>query len=291
MDVGMVLLPLGVMVALGLSVALWSRIVPWPWALLAAALLGVLFSRLGFGPAELLGRDALLRGLGLFCLCGAGALTFLANRSRRRAELAASAAPQSLDEAAAVVRATGRPLQGIFRGRIASDEAVTSPSGVVCAFFEAELRAPADGGRKGPLLTSDRGFGTTLWLKGERAVAAVAFDPRALEAPEETRRCTLLGQLAVGMKAALADGEAPVEVNAFERVGRLGESCLVVGELRPGPSRGSWEIRGAARGPAPVVVGHDASVLGRRARRLCAVYFGAAVLLCACAAWLLSRAG
>ena len=303
MDTGILLTPLAVMAALGLTVAAfgWGRTGSGPRVSSRTVLVGALVlvlvmvvaGRLGAGPSSLVGRDTLARVLGLAMLMGAGVLTFLAARVRRGAELSVSAAPQSLDDAARAVRATGKPVQGIFRGRIACDEAVTSPSGVVCAFYEAELRAPADGRRKGPLLSTERGFGTTLWLKGERAMAAVSFSPAQLTAPEELRRCTMLGRVSAGLQAALADGAEPhaMEVTAFERIGRLGDSCLVVGELRAGPVPGSWEIRGAGRGPAPVVVGHNAAVLGRGALGRAATYFSAAVVLCASAAWVLARHG
>ncbi len=301
MDIGVLLTPVAVMAALGLTVAAfgWGRAGSRPHftsrsVLLAAVGLvavAVVLGRFGVGPTSPVGQETLGKGLGLGLLLGAAALTWRAARTRRGAELSVTAAPQALDEAAKVVRVTGKPLAGVFRGRIACDEAVTSPSGVVCAFYEAELRAPADGRRKGPLLSTERGFGTTLWLKGERTVAAVSFSPAQLTAPEELRRCTLMGRLSTGLQTALAGGDEPLEATSHERLGRLGESCLVVGELRPGPVPGSFEIRGAGRGPAPVVVGHDASVLGRGALGRAAAYFAAAVLCCAGAAWVLARYG
>ncbi len=311
MDVGLLWVPLGVMGAAGLMVAAlsWgsSRVTAFPamgapgllrpgvWAAALGLLVLTFVAQLGVVPGLsgfALGTETLALLCGVAMLSGAGALTWRANRLRRSAELAISSEPLSLDQAVERARATGKPVQGIFRGRIASDEVVTSPSGVVCAFYASELRAGgAVPDRKGPLVSSERGFGTTLWLKGERVTASVSFHPELLRAPEEIRRCTVFSRMTAGLRGAIAEGELPEEVTAFERIGRLGDACYVVGELRAGPVSGGWEIRGAGSGPAPVVVGVEPKGLGGSALKRAVASFAAAVALCIGAAWLLASFG
>ncbi len=307
MDVGLMWLPLCVMAAAGLTVAAWGfggaassgvafpspstlRLRPLVWAAVAAV--SVLLVQV-FLAGPHIGAEALARLTGGGLLVAAGALTGRANRLRRSAELASAKEPLALDAAVQRARETGRPVQGLFRGRIGSDEVVTSPSGVVCAFYDSELRAgraSVRGERSGPLLSTERGFGQTLLLKGERVTAEVAFHPSHLRAPEEIRRCTVFERISPGLRESLAEGAGiPSEVTAYERIGRLGDACLVAGELRPGSTAGTWEIRGAGSGPAPVVVGHDATVLGRSALRRAMACFAVAVSLCIGAAWLLAR--
>jgi hypothetical protein len=72
---------------------------------------------------------------------------------------------------------------------------------------------------------------------------------------------------------------------SYERVGKLGEECLVVGELSE-DAEGTYVLRGREGGPAMVVLGNagpgTGAVLARRAWSL----FTAAGALTVAAAWI-----
>ena len=260
----------------------------WPlWAVLLIAIgVALLLSSAGLGPSEWMSARTFEQVVGTAALATACAVAFTGTRLRRRAELLLSSAPRELDEVVNRLRGGERSAQGVFRGRIGADEDVTSPGGVVCAFYEAQLRQPTIDGRKGSLLGTERASPDTLWLRGERVQALVAFSIDDAFGPEETRKCQVAQRLAFDEGRAFADGELPTDAVSFEKLGRRGEHCLVVGELRPGPTEGSYLIRGAAGGPAMVVMADDVLAIARRVLRRSWVCFGIASVLCGAAAWL-----
>jgi hypothetical protein len=225
----------------------------------------------------------LLFGLAPFlALAFAVSMATAATRLRRRGEVLASCAPSGIDGAAAELESGGRPVVGIFSGRIGADGAVTSPSGTVCAFYGARVREVREPGRKGAIVSHQRAAGARLWIRGERAHASVAFSPSQVFAAEEARPGMSPGRF------ALDDGTTD-RVVSHERVGRIGESCFALGRLEWGDAPGSCVIRGVAGGPAAILIGVSHAALGREWRLRSWVYFaGAAALTCA-AAWLLAR--
>lgn len=229
---------------------------------------------------ELLGRAV---GGGLLVL--AAVLALRGSRVRLRADALRGRAPLSLDEAVAALRAGRAPGWGVYSGRLEVPEALTSPGGVPCAFYDAEVHAVGPGGRKGPLLSRERAYSPVLVLRGDKVRASVCFAPSALLAPVEVRRCLAAPVLA---EAELL-GEPP-DALSWERVGAPGEPCLVVGELRRGLAEGAYELRGRDGRPALVVLGNEAPGTGVLLARRAWGHFAAAGALSLAAVLMLARA-
>ncbi|MFL5353342.1 hypothetical protein [Archangium sp.] len=262
----------------------------WPlaWFGLLAVLFAIVALRYRAGPFMWLSLGALGDGVGVVLLVVAAGLAVAGSRVRVRADALRAEAPRSLDEGVAALRQGHAPRWGVYRGRLASSDQVTSPGGVVCAFYEAELRGVMADGSKGPLLSVERAYAPLLQVRGEKAEAAVSFSPKLLLAPMRIRRCQMGKPLAETGTGVPAEGQAVEEALSYERVGKLGEECLVVGELKPGPVPGVYELRGKQGGPAMVILGNEGegtgTVLTRRAWRL----FAAAGGLTVVAAWVLA---
>lgn len=262
----------------------------WPlaWFGLLAVLFAIVALRYRAGPFMWLSPGALGDGAGVALLVAAAGLAVAGSRIRVRGEALRAEAPRSIDEGVAALRQGQSPRWGVYRGRLASSDQVTSPGGVVCAFYEAELREVMADGSKGPLLSVERAYAPLLQVRGEKAEAAVSFSPKLLLAPMRIRRCQMGKPLAETGTGVPAEGQAVEEALSYERVGKLGEECLVVGELRPGPVPGVYELRGRQGGPAMVILGNEGegtgTVLTRRAWRL----FAAAGGLTVAAAWVLA---
>jgi hypothetical protein len=262
----------------------------WPmaWFGLLAVLFALVALRDGAGPFTWVSLGALGDGLGLALLVAAAGLAAVGSRVWVRADALRAEAPRSIDEGVAELRAGRSPGWGVYRGRLASSDQVTSPGGVVCAFYEAELRGVMPDGSKGPLLSMERAYAPVLQVRGERAEAAVSFSPKLLLAPVRILRCQMGQPLAETGTGVPAEGRVVEESLSYERVGRLGEECLVVGELRQGPVPGVYELRGKQGGPAMVILGNagegTGTVLARRAWKLFALAGGLTVA----AAWVLA---
>ncbi|ATB34023.1 hypothetical protein [Melittangium boletus] len=258
---------------------------PLAWFALLAVLYSLVALRYGTGPFTWVSLGALGHGMGAGLLVGAAGLAAAGSRVRVRADALKAEAPRGIDEGVAALRQGQVPHWGVYRGRLAASDSVTSPGGVVCAFYEAEVRARRADGGKGSLLSVERAYAPLLQVKGEKAEAALSFSPRLLLAPQRTRPCLLGLPAEAGAANVPAEGLPPEEALSYERVGKLGEECLVVGELRPGPVPGVYELRGRQGGPAMVILGNQGettgSVLTRRAWRL----FAAAGGLTVAAAW------
>ena len=263
----------------------------WPlaWFGLLAGVFALVALRYRTGPLTWVSPGTFGDGVGFALLIAAAGLAVAGSRVRVRADTLRAEAPRSIDEGVAELRAGRSPGWGVYRGRLASSDQVTSPGGVVCAFYEAELRGVMPDGSKGPLLSVDRGYAPLLQVRGERAEAAVSFTPKLLLAPVSIRRCQLaMPRVGSGPEELPAEGVKAEEALSYERVGKLGEECLVVGELRKGPVPGVYELRGKQGGPAMVILGNagegTGTVLTRRAWRL----FAAAGGLTVAAAWVLA---
>jgi hypothetical protein len=193
-------------------------------------------------------------------------------------------APRSLDEGVAALRADRSPGWGVYRGRLGSSEQLMSPGGVVCVFYEAELRGAMPDGSKGPLLSVERGYAPLVLVRGERVEVVVGFSPQQLLAPVGIRRCGP----GVG-PGVLVEGRRPEEAAlSYERVGKPGEECLVVGELRRGRVEGAYELRGRQGGPALVILGAERAGTGAVLARQAWGLFMLAGALVVLAAWMLS---
>jgi hypothetical protein len=226
-----------------------------------------------------------LTGVALLAL--AAFLTVRGVRLRSRAEILQAVAPQDVDEAVAALPRAGKP--GVFRGRLAARGPVTSPAGLVCAFYESELRASEPGGR-GTLLTQERAQAALVSLRGERHEAALSFSPSELIAPVEPLRCSASASMASLDPRVPAGAEPVAEATSHERVGRLGEPCLVVGRLEPGLARGRFALKGLQGGAALLVLGLDADAAASRLARQAWALLAASAALVVAAAFLLSRA-
>lgn len=271
------------------ALASTSRL-PLAWFGLLAVGLVLLASGLLTGrPVTLVSQENVARGGALVLVVLAAALVLLGTRTRTRADTLVGSAPRSIDEAVEALRAGREPGWGVYRGKLGASDPLLSPGGVECGFYDAEVRAiMADGGR-GPLLCTERAYSDLLILRGERVGVTVKVAPSQVLAPVQIRRC-VDSRLPVASEVwERAEGQ-PLEALSWERVGRLGEPCLVVGELQPGPVRGSYVLRGKEGGPAMLVLGGEGQgtgeVLTRKAWRL----FAAAGALSVAAVVVLSRA-
>lgn len=259
---------------------------PLAWGAVAAVVLAFFASRLGLAPAELLSRTSFMRGVALFALgCSAVAL-MLAFKARSRASACYQARPLSVDEAISALRA-GQATEGVFEGQVSCEEPVTSPGGIVCVAYEAQLREPRVDGARGSLRSLERAYAHVLHLKGERQSAALLYHPGSLVAKEEIRRCRLSQRAPFAPSTVLASGEVATEALSYEKVLRMGEKCRVVGKLEPGVAKGSYRIKGIAGQPPLVLVGEEVSAAGRRFFRSALAHFAASAVLCLAAAWLL----
>lgn len=269
---------------------------PLMWfGLLALGSLCVVLQLRG-APTLALPTAPVAKALGLGLLVLAAGLAVRGSRTRSRADLIRASAPLPLDEAVAALRAGRAPGWGVYQGRLEAAELLTSPGGEPCAFFEAEVRAVAPDGRKGPLLARERAYAPALVLRGERVRASVRFSPASLLAPVEVRRC----QAVPGLVPASCYEQAPASVSgaagappealSWERVGAPGEKCLVVGELRRGPEEGTYLVSGRGGGAALVVLGPEALATGGSLARRAWGHFAAAGALSMAAALVLARA-
>lgn len=262
----------------------------WPlaWFGLLAVAFAIVSMRYGMGPLAWVSPRVFGSGMGFALLVAAAGLAVAGSRLWGRADTLKAEAPRSIDEGVAALRDGGTAEWGVYRGRLASSDQVTSPGGVVCAFYEAELREVMPDGSKGSLLSVERGYVPVLQVKGERMEAAVSFSPKLLLAPMQVRRCQLGKPLAGTGTEVPVEGGKVEESLSYERVGKLGEECLVVGELRQGPVPGVYELRGKQGGPAMVILGDacegTGTALSRRAWRM----FAAAGGLTVAAAWVLA---
>ncbi|MFP2905818.1 hypothetical protein ACLESD_12320 [Pyxidicoccus sp. 3LFB2] len=251
------------------------------------------------GHSAVVSAEILPKAAGLALLVVAAALAVRGSRSRTRADVLRGSVPRSLDEAVASLRSGQTPGWGVYQGSLDDAEALTSPGGVPCAFYEAEVREVAADGRKGPLLSRERAYAPALVLKGERVRASVRFSPSSLMAPVEVRRCKALpGTVPASWyePAPATDSGSPARVQSqepealsWERVGTPGETCFVVGELRRGPREGAYELCGRNGGPALVVLGPEAPATGGQLARRAWTHFAAAGALSMAAAFVLSQ--
>jgi hypothetical protein len=293
MDLWMLFAPLYAVALAGVcAVALaYGRRRAWPMVGLVCAASVLLVSRMGPRLSPWLGSPALGWGLGAVLLCVAGVVAYRAERPRGRAELLLSSAPTALDEAIDALRGSGHaPASWVLKGWLGTDSPVTSPGGVVCAFYEAELRGIGERGRKGPLLWLDRAFPEPLWLRGERSRATLSSGEVEPIAPERVRHCRLGRGFRIAGHGELAGELPPIEALSYERLGKLGERCLVAGVLRPGAREGSYVISGPRGAPPIVVVGQEPLEVARRLLRRAWGLYGGAVGLVIAAAFLLARA-
>jgi len=233
--------------------------------------------------------DGAGRSMGVGLLGLAAGLALLGSRARLRADALRGSAPRSIDEAVAELRAGKEPGWGVYQGRLGASDPVTSPGGVVCAFYDAELRSTGDQGRKGPLISQERAYALLITVRGERAEAAVSFSPSTMLAPVRVLRCQTDPRLVEPEAGELVQGRPVEEVLSYERVGKLGDHCLVVGELQRGPAPGSYVLRGKQGGPAMLVLGTEGPGMGQKLSRRAWGFFSAAGVLSVAAAFVLSR--
>jgi len=190
--------------------------------------------------------------LGIAASVGCLAAGWTAGQLWRHAELLRDAHACTVDEAIHLPawERDGRWL--LLDGRLGSPGEVTSPGGVVCAFYEAELRRVGMRGEPGRLVARERAVSLPLELRGLRTSVRLRFSPTRAAAPVAIRR-VLVG-LEQGSDEVLAEGDPPaIELLSWESVGKLGARALALGKLEQERS-GGWRLVGVAGGAAPVVL-------------------------------------
>jgi hypothetical protein len=190
--------------------------------------------------------------LGAAAAAGCLAAGWTAGQLWRHAELLRDAHPCTVDEAVHIPawERDGRWL--LLDGRLGSSGEVTSPGGVVCAFYEAELRLVGDRGEPGRLLARERAASLPLELRGLGTSVRLRFSPARAAAPVAIRR--VLVPLENEGGGVHAEGErASVEVLSWESVGKLGARALALGKLEADGDDG-WRLVGIGSGAAPVVL-------------------------------------
>jgi len=221
-----------------------------PLPVLAALLVaGVLSSVLAAGTP----LGWLLRWmLGLAAGLGCGGAGWTAGQLWKHSELLRLAPPRPVDEVLElpVRERTGRWF--VLDGRLGGSGEVTSPGGIVCAFYEAELRSVGDRGEPGRLLARERAASIPVELRGVRRSVSVRFSPLRAAAPVCIRRVLVPVERDTADVPAEGAGES-VEVLSWESVGKLGARALAVGKLEP-DGRGGWRLVGVAGGAAPLVL-------------------------------------
>lgn len=242
---------------------------------------------------------ALERPMGLLLLGAAVYFAVAASRARLCAEHLGRSVPLPLDDAveadepahspAAGSTALRRPAraEGVFAGRLEANGQVSSPGGVVGAFYEAEIRAVPGWGKRGALLSVDRDRAGRVFLAGVRSRAEIEVAPGSILGPTRARRCPGPGSLAFSPPQWLATGHLPPDAVSFERVGRLGEACLAVGRLRLDAS-GVCRLRGGFGGPPALVIGGDVPLAVAALLRRAWTQLALALACSAASAYLLS---
>lgn len=232
----------------------------------------------------------LARAAGLALLGGAALLALKGSRARRLAELMLARPPTPLDEAVEALRAGGAG-EGVFRGRLGAEQPLTSPGGLVCALYEAEVREAAPGGQRGSLISIEKALPAAVSLKGERVECRVELGAASVLGPRSVRRCTVGSELAMSAAPLLASGPAATDALSYERVGKLGETCLVVGRLtRSGHGELGYRVGPGLAAPVVLVLAPDATPYGRRLSRSAWACFAFAFALCAASAAVLASA-
>jgi len=221
-----------------------------PLPVLAGMLLAaVLAAALATGTAA---GSVLRTILGLAAGGGCIAAGWTAGQLWRHAELLRLAAPCTVDEAIHLPawERDGRWL--VLDGRLAATGEVTSPSGVVCAFYQAELRMVGERGEPGHLVARERAASLPLELKGHRESVRIRFSPSRAATPVSIRR--VLVPLDPDRGEVTAEGGAEtVEVLSWESVGKIGARALALGKLERDRA-GGWRLVGLAGGAAPIVL-------------------------------------
>ncbi len=289
MELRLALAPLYLAAIFGLAVAAiaWrTRSLPrWPGAAAACAAVAMTWavSEPGQGPGAWLSGKAATMVVGLALAAAAAALAALGNRQRRCAELMLSTAPVPIDEGAREARQARRPRPGLYRGRLATAEPVSSPGGVVSAFYEAEVRRKTGDGTRGSLLTRDRSSAPDVALRGERVEVAVDLGRSELLGPVRPRECRVTPVDGLALLRQAERGEPPADAVSLERVGKVGARCLIAGQLDPGPA-GQLRLHAPAGSPALVVLEGDGLAYGRSFRWKAWALFAASAAVCAASA-------
>jgi hypothetical protein len=256
-----------------------------PLPVLAGLLLGaVVVAALAAGTAV---GGFLRLGLGVAAAFGSAAAGWTAGQLWKHAELLRFARPCTVDEAIHLPRweRDGRWL--VLDGRLGSTGEVTSPGGVVCAFYEAELRTVGAHGVPGRLLTRERAASSPLELHGALTSVRVRFSSSRAAAPVCIRR--VLVPLEHGTAEVAAEGRSePVEVLSWESVGKLGARALALGKLERDRT-GAWRLVGIGGGAAPVVLPTEQESASEAWRAEAWRWSGVAVPLAVLAALCLGR--
>ena len=190
--------------------------------------------------------------LGVAAVAGCAGAGWTAGQLWRHAELLRDAQPCTVDEAIHLPPSERDGRWLLLDGRLGSTGEVTSPGGVVCAFYEAELRLVGERGHPGRLVARERAASLPLELRGLRRSVRVRFSAARAAAPVCIRRVLVPVERQTG--EVPAEGERPaVEVLSWEAVGKLGSRALALGKLELDRD-GGWRLVGIFGGAAPVVL-------------------------------------
>jgi hypothetical protein len=190
--------------------------------------------------------------LGVAASLGCLAAGWTAGQLWRHAELLRDARACTVDEAIHLPAWERDRRWLLLDGHLGSAGEVTSPGGVVCAFYEAELRRVGERGEPGRLVARERAVSLPLELRGLRTSVRLRFSATRAAAPVAIRR-VLVG-IEQGPDGVPAEGDPPsVELLSWESVGKLGARALALGKLER-ERDGGWRLVGIAGGAAPVVL-------------------------------------
>jgi hypothetical protein len=157
----------------------------------------------------------------------------------------------------------------LLEGRLGAVEPLISPGGILCAFYEAEIRTRSWLGR-GMLVSQERATARALYLQGDGERVRVEISEEGLHAPETEQRVLVDKPLGLGLRPVPAEGLPVEEAVSYEKVGRLNAPCAVLGLLER-DSRGDLVVRRAAGLDPLVFIGERESLkqrIGRRGARL-----------------------
>jgi hypothetical protein len=219
---------------------------------------------------------------GVGALLGAGYAAFNGARARNVAQVLLQREPNSVSD----VVGMGRTVVELVQGRLEGVGPVTSPGGILCAAYQAEL-VDAEEGSSPRALAHEEAAAPKLWLTAEHTRLPLEGVNVVFGGQPEKRDSQVSRSEPMLGGSALLEGAPPVDAVSIEHVAKLGESCCVVGRLSR--EQNAVSLSGQWDSPATLVVGDRVGAAQKLLRRSRATFVGA-LGLCAASAYLLAQA-